>query len=360
VSRIDRIESAWHKIPLGSGRGGSGATELDLVLVTLTDADGATGLGFTFGLTGGAGAAKHLIDNDLTELVSGTPLDHWPATWEAAWARTHRLGKGHSLPALSALDLAVHDLEAKRRGLPLYRHLGAHADTVEIYGSGRATHQMDVAELIEGTQRYMADGLRAVKLRAGALGVEEDVARIAAVRDAVGDGVRLMVDCNERLDLPTALWFARQLTELGVYWLEEPLRSDDVEGHRRLAEQTGLPIAVGEHLLGRFEFAQYLHRGAATVLQPDPPLAGGVTEWRRISAIAEAASAYLAPHFLPELNIHLAASVPNCPYVEHFPLIDDVLLETIEIRNGRAVPPERPGHGLRFDPDALHRFAHRP
>jgi L-alanine-DL-glutamate epimerase-like enolase superfamily enzyme len=358
VSVIETIETSWHKIPLGSGRGGSGASEFDLILTTVTDSDGATGLGLTFGLTGGAGAVKHLIDNDVTSLAAGAPLDHWPATWEAAWARTHRLGRGHALPALSALDLAVHDLEAKRRGLPLYRHLGAHADSVEIYGSGRATHQMDVAQLVDGTQRYLDDGLRAVKLRAGALGVEEDVARIAAVREAVGDGVRLMVDCNERLDLPTALWFAQRLTELGVYWLEEPLRSDDIEGHRRLAEQTGLSIAVGEHLLGRFEFAQYLQRGAATVLQPDPPLSGGVTEWRRISAIAEAGSAFLSPHFLPELNIHLAASVPNCPYVEHFPLIDDVLLETIEIRNGRAVPPERPGHGLLFDPGALERLAH--
>ncbi|WP_051792780.1 mandelate racemase/muconate lactonizing enzyme family protein [Amycolatopsis jejuensis] len=358
MSVVDKIETTWHQIPLGSGRGGSGATEVDLLLTTITDSDGATGLGFTFGLTGGAGAVKSLLDNELTALASGTALDHWPSTWEKVWAKTHRLGRGHALPALSALDLAVHDLEAKRRNLPLYRHLGAYTDSVEIYGSGRATHQMDVSQLIEGTQRYVAEGLRAVKLRAGAFSAETDVARIAAVREAVGDSVRIMVDCNERLDLPTALWFARKLAELDVYWIEEPLRSDDVEGHRQLAAQTGLPVAVGEHLLGRFEFAQYLQRGAASILQPDPPLCGGITEWRRISAIAEAGSAVLSPHFLPELNIHLAAAVPNCPYVEHFPLIDEVLLETIEIRDGRAVPPDRPGHGLRFDPDGLDKYRH--
>jgi L-alanine-DL-glutamate epimerase-like enolase superfamily enzyme len=347
-------------IPFATGRGGSGSTAVDLVLTTLTDSDGATGLGFTFGLTGGAGATRYLIDNDLSALVRGSRLDHWPATWEAAWALTHRLGRGHALPALSALDLAVHDLEAKRRGLPLYRHLGAHHDTVEIYGSGRATHGMDIGELIAGTRQYLDEGFRAVKLRAGALGVEEDLARVAAVRTAVGDRVRLMVDCNERLDFPTALWFAQRLRDLDVYWLEEPLRSDDIEGHRRLADQTGVAVAVGEHLLGRFEFAQYVRQGAASVLQPDPPLCGGVTEWRRISTIAQVGSAYLAPHFLPELNVHLALAVPNCPYVEHFPLLDDVLLETITIQDGRAVPPERPGHGLRFDPDALERYAHRP
>ncbi|MEV6121601.1 mandelate racemase/muconate lactonizing enzyme family protein [Streptomyces sp. NPDC052077] len=356
MSRIARIATSHHAIPLGAGRGGSGATQVDLILVRVTDDEGAEGLGLTFGLTGGAGAVRHLIDHDLTDLCLGTALDHWPATWEKAWARTHRLGRGHALPALSGLDIAVHDLRARRAGLPLYRYLGAHRDTVPIYGSGRATHAMSIDELIEGSRSYVAEGLDAVKLRAGALGAEEDVRRVAAVREALGPSVRIMVDCNERLDLPTALWMARRLADLGVYWMEEPLRSDDIEGHRQLAERGGVPVAVGEHLQGRFEFAQYLRRDAASVLQPDPPLGGGVTEWLRVSAVAEAGSAVLSPHFLPELNVHLALAVPNCPYVEHFPLIDGVLTETIEIRDGHALPPDRPGHGLCFDEGLLEKY----
>ncbi|MEU8346279.1 L-alanine-DL-glutamate epimerase [Actinomadura meyerae] len=357
MSTIAHLTTSHHAIPLGAGRGGSGATRVDLVIVTVEDSDGGTGTGFTFGLTGGAGAARHLLENDLRAAVTGTRLDHWPATWEALWNVTHRLGRGHALPAVSALDIAVHDLLAVERGLPLYRYLGAHADSVPIYGSGRATHAMSDAELVEGAERYAADGIHAVKLRAGVLGLERDVARVARVRSALGDATRIMVDCNERLGLADAIWLARRLADLGVYWIEEPLRSDDVEGHRQLAARGGLPVAVGEHLLGRFEFAQYLQRRAASVLQPDPPLCGGVTEWRRIAAIAEAGSAVLSPHFLPELNVHLALSAPNCSYIEHFPLLDGVLLETIEISDGRARPPDRPGHGLRFDPDALR--AHR-
>lgn len=353
MSRIDLIETSWHSIPLGAGRGGSGATQVDLILVRVVDDDGAEGLGLTFGLTGGAGAVRQLIDNDLAALVRGTALDHWPGTWEQGWSRTHRLGRGHALPALSGIDIAVHDLLARRRGLPLYRHLGAHRDTVPIYGSGRATHQMTIEQLIEGAASYVAEGLDAVKLRVGALGAAEDVRRLAACREVLGPGVRLMVDCNERLDLATALWMAPRLAELGVYWMEEPLRSDDVEGHRQLAARGGVPIAVGEHLQGRFEFAQYVRREAASILQPDPPLSGGVTEWQRIATIAEVGSATLSPHFMPELNVHLALAVPNCPYVEHFPLLDEVLTETIKIENGHAVPPDRPGHGLQFDDDLL-------
>lgn len=355
MTAIARITTSMHAVPLGAGRGGSGATQVDVVLVTVEDTDGASGIGFTFGLTGGAGAVRRLIEEDLVPLAVSAEIDHWPQTWERLWARTHRLGRGHALAAIGGLDIAVHDLLARRQGLPLYRYLGAHAESVEIYGSGRATHQMSDADLIAGARAYVDEGFRAVKLRAGALGLERDVERVAAVRDAVGDSVRIMVDCNERFTLPEALWFSAHMADLDIFWLEEPLRSDDVRGHRQLAA-TGLPIAVGEHLQGRFEFADYLGQRAASVLQPDPPLCGGVTEWRRISAIAEVGSAVLSPHFLPELNIHLALAVPNCPMVEHFPLIDDVLANTITVVDGRAHPSERPGHGVVFDDDALRRF----
>lgn len=144
-----------------------------------------------------------------------------------------------------------------------------------------------------------------------------------------------------------------RLADLGVYWLEEPLSSDDVTGHATLAAALRMPVAVGEHLHGRFEFAAYLHARAASVLQPDVPLTGGVTEWLRISAIAEAFGATLNPHFLPELHVHLAAAVPNCPYVEHFPLIEDVLQEALTVHNGLVSPPDRPGHGMLWDLSAL-------
>lgn len=102
-------------------------------------------------------------------------------------------------------------------------------------------------------------------MRVGARRPEQDVARIGAVRHAVGDGVRLMVDCNERLDLPSAIWLARQLQEFGVFWMEEPLLSDDIVGHARLAAATGMTLAVGEHLQGRFDFAADLQQAAASV-----------------------------------------------------------------------------------------------
>ncbi|MHA6631644.1 mandelate racemase/muconate lactonizing enzyme family protein [Pseudonocardia sichuanensis] len=349
----------WVTIPLGEARGGSGATQVDLLHVTVADDRGAEGTGFTYVLTGGAEAVHALLGTTVRRAVLGCPLDHWPRAWQSVWEQTARMGHGASLLALSAVDIAVWDLRARATDLPLYRFLGAHRDTVPVYGSGRATHQMTVEELVEGATSYVADGYDAVKLRVGARRPEEDVERVRAVREAVGERTRLMVDCNERLDLPTALWMAPRMGDLGVFWMEEPLHAGDVAGHATLAARSGVPIAVGEHLHGRFDFGTYLRAGAASILQPDVPLTGGVTEWLRISAAAETFGAVLSPHFLPELHVHMAAAVPNCTYIEHFPLIDDVLLETLPVHDGLATPPDRPGHGISWDDAALDRFRTR-
>ncbi len=353
---ITRLDVAWCRVPFEGARGGSGATGVDVVVVTLADDEGAIGTGFTYALTGGAEAVVALIAATDRPLVLGTRLDGWDRTWLDLWDRTHRLGRGVALPALSAIDIAVWDLRARRADLPLHRLLGSVRDTIEVYGSGRSTNQMTLDELVAGTRSYLDEGYQAVKLRVGARRLEEDAERVAGVRDAVGDDVRLMVDCNERLDQAGALWLGRRLADLDVYWMEEPLRSDDVAGHARLASRVGVPIAVGEHLLGRFEFAAYLQAGAAAVVMPDAPLVGGVTEWLRIATLAEALGASVSPHFLPELHVHLAAAAPAATSIEHFPLIDDLLEETLVAVDGHMAPPDRPGHGIRWDAAAVDRF----
>lgn len=357
MTALEHVSSRLVRLPLGAARGGSGATEVQLALVAVRDADGVEGTGFTYSLGPGARAARALVDELAADRVVGLdPLD-WARTWHELWAVTHRLGRGVALAAISALDIAVWDLRARRAGLPLYRLLGAQRERVPIYGSGRATHQMSTDELVDGALAYVEEGYRAVKLRAGALGAERDLARVAAVREAVGADVRIMVDCNERFDAATALWLGRELEGLGVHWLEEPLIADDAAGHARLADRLRIPIAVGEHLQGRFEFADYLRRGAASVLQPDAPLMGGVSEWCRVCTLADAHGASISPHFLPELHVQLAAASRPCTYLEHFPLIDDLLAERIEVEAGEAIPPRRPGHGIAWDEDALARFA---
>lgn len=346
-------------VPFATARGGSGATGVEVVHVTLTDDDGAVGTGFTYALTGGGSAIATAVERDLGELVVGSDLDDWARVWRQGQARFSRLGGGIGTAALSAIDIAAWDLRAVRAQQPLHRLLGSFRDDVPVYGSGRATNDMTADELIAGTCAYLDEGYAAVKLRAGASDVVGDLARIAAVREAVGGDVLLMVDCNERLDLPTALWLAPRLAALDVYWLEEPLPAHDIEGHVRLASQAGPAIAAGEHLHSRFAFAEYARRGAAAVLQPDAPLVGGVSEFVRIATIAEVLGATVSPHFLPELHVHLTAAAATGIYVEHFPLIEDLLADTLTVTDGVTRPPDRPGHGIRWDPAALEHFMAR-
>jgi L-alanine-DL-glutamate epimerase-like enolase superfamily enzyme len=353
---IRKVESRLVRVPLGAARGGSGATEVELVLTTVSDEDGRTGTGFTYALTGGGAAVRVMVETVVRDAALGTDTGAWLQTWDRVRALTHRLGRGVALPALSAVDIAVWDLRARGEQLPLYRLLGPYRDAVDAYGSGRATHAMSVDELIAGSRAYVDEGYRAVKLRVGVRPLHDDLARVAAVREALGDEIGIMVDANERLTYPDALWLGKRLADRGVLWLEEPLPSDDVAGHARLAAKLDMAIAVGEHLQGRHEFAEYLRQGAASIVQPDAPLVGGVTEWCRIAGVADALGAVVTPHFLPELHIHLCLAARSCTYVEHFPLIDEVLAETLLPADGRMRAPDRPGHGILWDEDALARY----
>jgi L-alanine-DL-glutamate epimerase-like enolase superfamily enzyme len=132
--------------------------------------------------------------------------------------------------------------------------------------------------------------------------------------------------------------------------------SDDIAGHARLAQRLAVPIAVGEHLIGRFEFAEYLRQGAAEVVQPDLPLTGGISEGLRVATLAEAHGAALCPHSLPELHVHLVAAAKAGAYVECFPLLDDLLQEPLRVSGGVVRPPERPGHGILWSAEALERY----
>jgi len=354
--KINSIDTRHIAVPLGKGRGGSGAKEVEVILVNVENDEGLTGTGFSFALTGGGAAIKSLIDKTLSEVVIGTEVLDWEKVWNQLYSKTHRLGRGVSLPAISAIDIAVWDLKAKHEQLPLYKLLGQKMNKVPIYGSGRATHNMTIDELIEGALSYVKEGYTSIKLRAGALGLHEDLKRIRAVKDTVGEDIQIMIDCNERLTYADALWFGKKLEELDVYWMEEPVSSDDIQSHKKLAEKLNLSIAVGEHLQGRFEFVNYIENQAASIFQPDCPLVGGITEWKRIATISEAFGISISPHFLPELHIHLAASTENCISIEHFPLLDEILEETLEIEEGYALLPESPGIGMKWDQEKLNHY----
>jgi L-alanine-DL-glutamate epimerase-like enolase superfamily enzyme len=353
--RITSVESWMLRFPYNRYAGDALHRQVELVGVYIRT-ENVRGMGYTYTLTGGGESIKALLDFLLIPRVVGRSLDEIETIWRDLWWLTHRLGKGVSMLAIAALDIALWDARARLEEKPLHRLLGTFHTRLPVYGSGRASPDLSLDELLRATADYMEQGFRAVKIRIGQSGPEEDLRRLRAVRKLVGDDVRLMVDANETLTLSQALWYGRRLEELDVFWFEEPLLSEDIDGHAQLQAHLDLPIAVGEHLLSRYEFQEYIKRGAATIFQPDAAICGGVTEWLKIARLADAASRPIAPHFLTELHVVLAATAPNTIYVEYFPFMDEFWQDSLEVRDGCVIVPERPGHGLSFVPEMFERY----
>jgi D-galactarolactone cycloisomerase len=273
-------------------------------------------------------------------------------------------------------EVAVWDLVGRALDQPLWRLLGGREERLAAYASSGEPVAPE-----ERARRVVAlrdAGVRAVKLRFHHADWREDIAVVEAVRDAAGSGVELMVDANQgwrmpgdrgpRWDVATATQCARALEPLGIYWLEEPLPTEDVDGYAALRRRTSLRIAAGEFVRGLFEARDLLLRGGVDVIQPDVVLAGGIGGCRRIAALADLCGRAWTPHTWSDglglvANLHLAAAVSTCPYVE-LPLDPpawtaerrDWLLgaPAVEIAaDGTIAPPPGPGLGVAPDFDAL-------
>lgn len=253
--------------------------------------------------------------------------------------------------AIAAIDVAMWDLRARDAGVSIARVLGQVRDRVPCYGSGKASPSLPVDDLVELSAGYIRDGFKAVKIRVGRE-PDKDMDRVRAVRQAIGDGPRILCDANERLDLPTALWLGKRLADQGVHWFEEPLLSQDIEGYRRMRGALPMAIAMGEHVHSRRDFMPYITTGAVDVVQPDMCFVGGITETMRIGRIADTAGLALAPHFMTVLHIHVAAALPRATYVEFYPFMDDLLVEGLKVEDGMLLVPTRPGHGVEFTKEA--------
>jgi L-alanine-DL-glutamate epimerase-like enolase superfamily enzyme len=363
--RITRIATQLLRLPLnrpitsptGSDRNGR-LDRIFLLLVHLDTDTGHHGLGFAYALEGGGRALQAIAEDDLAPLLlDEDPLDHERLGAKVYW-RLQPIGRrGLVAQAYSAVDLALWDLKGKVADLPLYKLLGGARESAPVYGSDTGWLWMSGSEIAEASQPYLDQGMMGVKVKVGNPDPEVDAQRLTQVREAFGEDVWLGVDANQRYDVGTALSMGRFLEEdIGADWFEEPISCEDVEGHRRLADRIQVPIALGETLFGRDEFAAYLQYGAVDVLQPDVTRLGGLTAWLKVAALAEAHHRPLAPHLLPEVAVHLACGLPGVTVVEYMPWLYPVFVEPPMIEKGNIVPPPRPGLGLEVSDEAVRKY----
>lgn len=327
-------------------------------MLRITCADGSQGTGYSYTIgTGGSSVIALLRDHLAPRLIGRDPAQI-EAIWRDLMFATHAttVGAITSL-ALAAIDTALWDWRCRRDAQPLWLAAGGARQRVPVYTTEGGWLHLPVDTLVSETLAAQAAGFKGAKLKVGKPHVADDVARLKAVRDAVGDSFELMVDANQCFTLSEALRRAPRYAELGIAWFEEPLPADDLIGHQRLAAASTVPIAVGESLYSPAQFAAYIQSGAASIIQVDVARVGGITPWLKVAHLAECFNLTVCPHFLMELQVSLCAATPAAAWVEYIPQLDAVASSRMAIEQGHAVAPDTPGLGIDWRWDEIQRRA---
>src|SRR3954471_24115056 len=321
-------------------------TEVVFLFAEITTEQGHEGLGFSYSKRAG-GPAQYAHAKEVAEAMIGEdPNDIAKLYNKLLWAGASVGRSGVATQALAALDIALYDLKAKRAELPLAKLLGAHRDSVRTYNTSGGFLHESIEQVKDNATRTLANGVGGIKIKVGLPDSAEDLRRVRAVREHLGDGVPFMVDANQQWDRPTAMRVSRRLEEFDLVWIEEPLDAYDAEGHAQLARSLDTAIATGEMLTSVAEHYELIRQGAVDIIQPDAPRIGGITQFLKLAARADHANLQLAPHFAMEIHVHLAAAYPHEPWVEHFDWLYPLFNERLEIRDGRMHLSDRPGLGV--------------
>ncbi len=319
---------------------------VSILFAEIVSENGFSGLGFSYSLrTGGAGQYAHARE------IAPALLGEDPADIARLWNKLVWLGasvgrSGLALQSIAAFDTALWDFKAKRANLPLSKLIGSYRDSVPCYNTSGGYLQAPIEEVLESADRSRARGIGGVKIKVGQPDSTLDLKRVKALRAHLGDSVPIMVDANQQWDRPTALRMGRILEELNLEWIEEPLDAYDAEGHAALAAQLATPIGSGEMLTSVAEHSRLVDLKSVDILMPDAPRVGGITPFLKIAALAEHNLLKIAPHFVMEIHIHLAAAFREDTWVEHFEWLEPLFNERLEISGGRMIVPKRPGLGL--------------
>ena len=323
---------------------------MDYIVATVAAEDGSTGTGYAFTPGYGAQVIRAVIDDDLRRLVIGEDPTGHEALWNRMWTGTNYFGRqGAVLFGMCAVDVACWDLDAKRHGRPLWELLGGTSEAIPTYVTFGFI-SLTVAELQRFAHEYAEQGFRRMKLMVGQPDVADDMARVRAVREVVGEEVEIVLDANQAwANLRTALPRAQRLAELGIGWLEEPVPADDVRGLAELRRRLDVPIAGGENAYTWIQGREFLEREAVDVFQPDIYRMGGLTEQLRVCRRAVEAGVRVSPHHVPELNVHILSAVAGERLLEYVPFFQDPLLaERSPTEGGATTLSNEPGHGVRF------------
>jgi D-arabinonate dehydratase len=349
--------------PIRNGKYTYTHAALNAVLVH-TD-EGVTGLGLGGSMMINEDIARAVLVGLKDQLVGEDPFDN-EKMWDAMWKPKLVGRRGLTTRVISGIDIAIWDLKGKICGQPLYKLLGGFTNKLPTYIAGGYYEEgKGLKELAQEMEDNVAMGARAVKMKIGGVPINEDVERVRVAREAVGPDVKLLVDANNAYRYYEAIEIARKIEKYDIFWFEEPVAPDDYRGHAMIMQATSIPVATGENEYTRYGFRDLIEHNAVAIINADAQVLGGVTEFMKVAALAQAYDLPIAPHGKQDVHVHLVAAIPNGLIVEYYrdstdPMWAHMFKETLRLdKEGFLSPPDRPGLGVELDREALapHRVA---
>ncbi len=304
---------------------------------------------------------------DLKEVVVGSDPFDYEQIWNDMWAKTYYYGRfGPVMHVMSGIDMAIWDIMGKASGKPVHKLLGgSYSDKVRAYASALMPENKEtVKKMVES---YTSQGFTAIKFGWGPLGYDKqfDIELIKTARQAAGDHVEIMIDIGKRYRLKEAMYVAKALEQLNIYWLEEPLPAEDYAGYRTLAASTTMRIATGEEESGRLAFARLINETHVDVIQPDMSRCGGLTEAKKIATMAADQNILCVPHafktgILVAASIQMIAAIPHAPFLEfsvtESAIRKELLLTPFKQKDGYVDVPQTPGLGVELNPEVIRKY----
>ncbi len=334
---------------IASGGGAPGMTQLEVY----TDA-GIVGRSIPSG-------SEDLIRSQLLPRILGMNPFHIEAIWDRMYRYNRKpVAKGLYISAMGSVDIAIWDIIGKALNLPVCEVLGVFSEKIRVYAAGGYYEEgKGIRELVREMEGYVGEGFLAVKMKVGGETMTTDVERVRAVREAIGPKVDLMIDANNKWNAYEAIRFGRMVEKFEPFWFEEPVEADDFAGCAEVKRALDIPIAAGENEFTRWGARELVQAHAADILQCDTVLAGGITEMRKIAALASAYHIPMSPHGNPHMAVHLLASLPNAIIMETYPAVEsryNPALPLFPVKEGYIEVPRKPGLGIDPDPELVRKY----
>ena len=342
------------KRPPQSASGAIG--DASLVLIDIETNEGITGSSYLFAFQKPMLKPTVLMVEGVGEMLKGDTVA--PYEIEAKLRKRFTLLDSFGVlgQVIAGIDMAAWDACAKALNVPLACALGGTVKPIRAYNSCGLWIK-DPALLADEAAQLLSEGkFNAVKLRIGRPDFKQDLAAVRNVKKRIGDDVMLMTDFNQSQTVNEAIRRSQILDDEGLYWIEEPIRHDNYDGCAKIAAEVATPIQIGENLLNTGEMQKAIDAQAAEYYMPDVQRIGGVSGWMRAAAVAQVYNLDMSSHLFPEFSAHLLAVTPTCHWLEYVDWASAILKQPIEIKDGHAQIPDRPGAGIEWNEDAIKKY----